>query len=86
MTALWIVLGVLVLLALSVVVSYNRFVRQRNLVQESWRQVDVELKRRHADDRADDRVVAVVVVTFGTEEGLVDLHLVHGQLGEVGQR
>ena len=47
MTALWIVLGVVVLLALSVVVSYNRFVRQRNLVQESWRQVDVELKRRH---------------------------------------
>jgi LemA protein len=46
-TALWIVLGVVVLLALSVVVSYNRFVRQRNLVQESWRQVDVELKRRH---------------------------------------
>ena len=28
-------------------VSYNRFVRQRNLVQESWRQVDVELTRRH---------------------------------------
>ncbi|HTE74242.1 MAG TPA: LemA family protein [Actinomycetes bacterium] len=47
MTALWIVLAVVVLLAVAVVVSYNRFVRQRNLVQESWRQVDVELKRRH---------------------------------------
>jgi LemA protein len=46
-TALWIVIGVVVVLALAVVVSYNRFVRQRNLVQESWRQVDVELKRRH---------------------------------------
>jgi len=45
--ALWVVLGIVVLLALSLVVSYNRFVRQRNLVQESWRQVDVELKRRH---------------------------------------
>ena len=32
---------------LAFVVSYNRFVRQRNLVQESWRQVDVELHRRH---------------------------------------
>jgi LemA protein len=42
-----VVLGVFVLLALCVVVSYNRFVRQRNLVQESWRQVDVELTRRH---------------------------------------
>ena len=47
MTALIVVLAVLLLLALAVVVSYNRFVRQRNLVQESWRQVDVELNRRH---------------------------------------
>ena len=47
MTPLYVVLGVVVLLALAVVVSYNRFVRQRNLVLESWRQVDVELRRRH---------------------------------------
>jgi LemA protein len=47
MTLLYVVLGLVALLALSVVVSYNRFVRQRNLVQESWRQVDVELHRRH---------------------------------------
>jgi len=46
-TALYVVLGVVVVIALAVVVSYNRFVRQRNLVQESWRQVDVELNRRH---------------------------------------
>jgi LemA protein len=46
-TVLYVVLGALLLLALVVVVSYNRFVRQRNLVQESWRQVDVELRRRH---------------------------------------
>jgi LemA protein len=46
-TGLWIFLGVVVVLALGIVVSYNRFVAQRNLVQESWRQVDVELKRRH---------------------------------------
>jgi LemA protein len=46
-TAVYVVLGVVVLLALAVAVSYNRFVRQRNLVQESWRQVDVELTRRH---------------------------------------
>ncbi|QHC02415.1 LemA family protein [Epidermidibacterium keratini] len=26
---------------------YNRFVSQRNLVEESWRQIDVELKRRY---------------------------------------
>ena len=47
MTALWIVLAVLVLVALALVVSYNRFVSQRNLVAESWRQIDVELHRRH---------------------------------------
>lgn len=41
---------VLVLLGLllgAAVVSHNRFVRQRHLVEESWRQVDVELRRRH---------------------------------------
>ena len=47
MTALWIVVAIVVVLAIAVAVSYNRFVRQRNLVQESWRQVDVELTRRH---------------------------------------
>jgi LemA protein len=46
-TAVYVVVGVVALLALALVVSYNRFVRQRNLVQESWRQVDVELNRRH---------------------------------------
>jgi LemA protein len=44
---LWVVIGVVVLLLLAGVVSYNRFVKQRNLVQESWRQIDVELTRRH---------------------------------------
>ncbi len=47
MTLLYIVLGVVAFLALCVIVSYNRFVKQRNLVQESWRQIDVELRRRH---------------------------------------
>ena len=47
MTALYVVLAIVVVLALATVVSYNRFVRQRNVVQESWRQVDVELGRRH---------------------------------------
>jgi LemA protein len=47
MIGIWIVVAIVVLIALAVVASYNRFVRQRNLVQESWRQVDVELNRRH---------------------------------------
>jgi LemA protein len=47
MTALYIALAVVAVLLIAVIVSYNRFVRQRNLVQESWRQIDVELRRRH---------------------------------------
>jgi LemA protein len=43
----WIVIAVLVLVAGTLVLSYNRFVSQRNLVAESWRQIDVELHRRH---------------------------------------
>ncbi|WP_205472404.1 LemA family protein [Nocardioides sp. SYSU D00038] len=40
--------GVVLLLLLSVVVMYNRFVRQRTLVDEAWGGIDVELSRRHA--------------------------------------
>ena len=40
------VLGVVALVALTTVVMYNRFVQQTNLVEESWKQVDVELQRR----------------------------------------
>jgi LemA protein len=37
----------ILLLAVFVLVSYNRFVSQAELVDESWSQVDVELQRRH---------------------------------------
>src|SRR4051794_3301687 len=47
MSGLWVLLALVVLLLLAFIASYNRFVRQRNLVQESWRQIDVELRRRH---------------------------------------
>ena len=39
--------GAVLLLVLSIVVMYNRFVRQRTLIDESWGQIDVELTRRH---------------------------------------
>lgn len=46
-----IVLIVLVLIVVAIAVygvsAYNSLVRQRNLVEESWRQVDVELNRRY---------------------------------------
>ena len=42
-----IVVGIIVLLGLFVALQYNALVRLRNLVQEAWRQIDVELQRRH---------------------------------------
>ncbi len=47
MNLLYLVLVLLAVVAVAGVVSSNRFVRQRHLVEESWRQVDVELRRRH---------------------------------------
>ena len=42
-----VVILIIVVLALVVVGGYNGLVKLRNLVQESWRQVDVELNRRY---------------------------------------
>jgi len=41
------VLVLLAIVGLWVAGVYNGLVRLRNLVQEAWRQIDVELKRRH---------------------------------------
>ncbi len=43
---IWIVVAI-VLVVVAVIVSYNRFHQQRNVIQESWRQIDVELRRRY---------------------------------------
>jgi LemA protein len=45
--ALVVVLAVLIIAGLWAAGVYNGLVRLRNLVQESWRQIDVELTRRH---------------------------------------
>src|ERR1041385_21458 len=44
---LLIVLGVIVLLALWAISVYNRLIGLRNQTQNGWRQIDVQLKRRH---------------------------------------
>lgn len=46
MTSLIIVAAVVALVILYAVVAYNGLVRQRNQVDNSWSQVDVQLKRR----------------------------------------
>jgi LemA protein len=43
----WAVVALVVLLLISLLIMYNRFVRQRTLVDESWGGIDVELTRRH---------------------------------------
>jgi LemA protein len=45
--ALWIVLGVVVLLLLFVVAAYNGLVRLRNRIDNAWAQIDVQLRRRY---------------------------------------
>src|SRR5256886_6345051 len=47
MIALWIVVGILVLILLWGVLSYNRFVSQRNLIRNAFANIDTELRRRY---------------------------------------
>jgi LemA protein len=44
---LWIVLGVVGLLLIAGILSYNRFVAQRNLIRNSFANIDTELRRRY---------------------------------------
>ena len=47
MIAVVILIVVLVVIVGWAVVTYNGLIKLRNLVQEAWRQIDVELTRRH---------------------------------------
>jgi LemA protein len=42
-----VVLGVVVLVILAVIVSYNRFIAQQQAIDTTWSGIDVELQRRH---------------------------------------
>ena len=50
-TAGWVAVAIgvalVVIILIAMINSKNRFARQRNLIEESWRQIDVELQRRH---------------------------------------
>lgn len=43
----WIIIAILVFVVLAAVAMYNRLVGLRNQVKNAWRQIDVQLKRRH---------------------------------------
>ncbi len=43
----WVILGIIVLIGLFFVLTYNGMVKARNKVDEAWSGIDVQLKRRH---------------------------------------
>jgi len=45
--AMWIVIGVVILVVLSVVGIFNSLVTLKNRVEEAWSDIDVQLKRRY---------------------------------------
>src|ERR687891_1413192 len=47
MIALWIVLGIVVVLLICGVAAYNRFVSQRQGIKDAFANIDTELKRRY---------------------------------------
>jgi LemA protein len=47
MITMLVLLGIIVLLALLLIGIFNRFVKNRNTVNDAWSNIDVALKRRH---------------------------------------
>jgi len=43
----WIILGVIIVIALWFIGTYNMFITLRNRVKNAWAQIDVQLKRRY---------------------------------------
>lgn len=43
----WVLVAIIVLLFLWVIIVYNKLISLRNEVQNAWKQIDVQLKRRH---------------------------------------
>ena len=44
---IWVIIGVVVVLAIVFIATYNKLVRLRNQVKNAWAQIDVQLKRRY---------------------------------------
>ena len=47
MIAVGIIIGIIVILLIAFIATYNGLVRLRNQVKNAWAQIDVQLKRRH---------------------------------------
>src|SRR5438477_676803 len=44
---IYVIVGIVVLFLLAAILSYNRFVSQRNLIRNAWANIDTELRRRY---------------------------------------
>ena len=42
----YIILGIIVIILLYLVISYNNLIKKKNLVEEGWSSIDVQLKKR----------------------------------------
>ncbi len=47
MIAVYVIIGIVVVLLIVFIATYNRLVRLRNQVKNAWAQIDVQLKRRY---------------------------------------
>src|SRR4030081_3895192 len=65
----WVVVGVVILVVLWLVLTYNGLVTARKRTQEAWSEIDVELTRRH--DLSPNRV-ATVQGYVGHERGTLE--------------
>jgi len=83
----WVVVVIVVvvaLVAIYAVVTYNGFVRARNLIQESWRQIDVELNRRY--DLIPNLVETVQGYAAHERGTLEQVTMLRGQAATLAQR
>lgn len=65
----WVGGGIVILLLLYLVWSYNRLVALRNRVRNGWSQIDVQLRRRH---ELIPNLVASVKGYMAHESGIID--------------
>lgn len=88
MTAILVILIILVVLALifgiGAMSMYNGFVKARNLIQESWRQIDVELNRRY--ELIPNLVETVRAVAAHERNTLEDITRLRNQASQIADR
>ena len=47
MIPMYLLFGIVILIAILLIAVFNRFVKNRNLVKDAWSNIDVALKRRY---------------------------------------